>query len=92
MFHYAPFLLAGLIRWHRVNPMALVIGADALADDLLNIIERTEKDLNERRRASANFQRRRSKFLPILQDLKSELAGEGSNPDVLLDIYGASGG
>ena len=92
MFNYAPFLLAGLIRWRRVNPMALVIGADPLANDLLNIIERTEKDLNERRKASANFQRRRSQFLPILQDLKSELAGEGSNPDLLLDIYGASGG
>ncbi|SDF71136.1 hypothetical protein SAMN04488105_1622 [Salipiger thiooxidans] len=92
MFHYAPFLLAGLIRWRRVNPRALVTGSDPLAGELLEIIERTEKDLNERRRANANFQRRRSKFLPILQDLKSELAGEGSNPDLLLDIYGASGG
>ncbi len=41
--------------------------------------------------AQENFKRRRLKFLPILQDLKSELAGEGSNPDLLLDIYGASG-
>tara|TARA_R110000850_G_scaffold21488_3_gene63340 strand:+ start:10910 stop:13273 length:2364 start_codon:yes stop_codon:yes gene_type:complete len=92
MFHYAPFMLAGLIRWRRVDPMALVIGVDPLADDLLEIIERTERDLKERPRASANFQRRRSKFLPILQDLKSELAGVGSNPDLLLDIYGAGGG
>lgn len=92
MFHYAPFLLAGLIRWRRVNPTALVIGADPLADELSHIIEITENDLNERQRASANFRRRRSKFLPILQDLKSELAGEGSNPNLLLDIYGASGG
>jgi hypothetical protein len=92
MFHYAPFMLAGLLRWRRVNPMALVIGVDPMADDLLEIIEKTERDLKERPRASANFQRRRSKFLPILQDLKSELAGVGSNPDLLLDIYGAGGG
>ena len=92
MFHYAPFLLAGLIRWRRVNPTALVIGADPLADELFQIIEKTENDLNERQRANANFKRRRSKFLPILQDLKSELAGKGSNPNLLLDIYGASGG
>lgn len=92
MFHYAPFLLAGLIRWRRVNPMALVIGTDPLADEFLNIIEKTEKDMNERRRTNTNFERRRSKFLPILKDLKSELAGEGSNPELLLDIYGASGG
>ena len=91
MFNYAPFLLAGLIRWRLVNPTALVIGADPLADDLLAIIEKTEDDLKARRGANMNFQRRRSKFLPILQDLKSELAGESSNPDLLLDIYGASG-
>jgi hypothetical protein len=92
MFHYAPFMLAGLLRWRSVNPMALVIGVDPMADDLLEIIGKTERDLKERPRASANFQRRRSKFLPILQDLKSELAGVGSNPDLLLDIYGAGGG
>lgn len=92
MFHYAPFLLAGLIRWRRVNTRALVIGADPLADELLEIIERTENDLIQRQRANANFQRRRSKFLPILKDLKTELAGNGTNPDLLLDIYGASGG
>ncbi|MEB8388305.1 hypothetical protein OO012_13805 [Rhodobacteraceae bacterium KMM 6894] len=91
MFNYAPFLLAGLIRWRIVDPTALVIGADPLADDLLAIIEKTKHDLKARRRANMNFQRRRSKFLPILQDLKSELAGKGSNPDLLLDIYGASG-
>ncbi|MFK7943124.1 MAG: hypothetical protein AB8B85_09460, partial [Paracoccaceae bacterium] len=91
MFHYAPFLLAGLIRWRLVDPTALVIGADPLADDLLAIIEKTEHDLQSRRGANQNFQRRRAKLLPILRDLKSELAGEGSNPDLLLDIYGASG-
>ena len=91
MFNYAPFLLAGLIRWRLVDPKALMIGADPLADDLLAIIEKTEHDLKARRGSNMNFQRRRSKFLPILQDLKSELAGEGSNPDLLLDIYGASG-
>jgi hypothetical protein len=91
MFNYAPFLLAGLVRWRLVDPTALVIGADPLADDLLAIIEETEHDLKARRGSNTNFQRRRSKFLPILQDLKSELAGEGSNPDLLLDIYGASG-
>lgn len=91
MFNYAPFLLAGLVRWRLVDPTALVIGADPLADDLFAIIEKTEHDLKARSGSNMNFQRRRSKFLPILQDLKSELAGEGSNPDLLLDIYGASG-
>lgn len=91
MFNYAPFLLAGLIRWRLVDPTALLIGADPLADDLMTILEETEHDLKARRGSNVNFQRRRSNFLPILHDLKSELVGEGSNPDLLLDIYGASG-
>lgn len=91
MFNYAPFLLAGLIRWRLVDPTALLIGADPLAHDLMAILEETEHDLKARRGSNVNFQRRRSKFLPILHDLKSELVGEGSNPDLLLDIYGASG-
>ncbi|WP_282601824.1 hypothetical protein [Paracoccus sp. PARArs4] len=91
MFNYAPFLLAGLIRWRLVDPTALVIGVDPLADDLLAIIERAEQDLEARGGSDMNLKGRRSKFLPILHDLKSELAGEGSNPDLLLDIYGASG-
>ena len=89
VFHYAPFLLAGLMRWRLVRPKALVIGHDPLADALLATIERTEKDLKERRRPQPNFQKRRSRFLPILEDLKAELAGEGSNPDLLLDIFGS---
>lgn len=90
MFNYAPFLLAGLLRWRLKNPTALVSGVDPLAADFLAIIEEVEADLASRRRPSANLQRRREKILPILQDLKAELFGEGTNPDLLMDIYGAS--
>lgn len=90
MFNYAPFLLAGLLRWRIKDPMALVSGVDPLAADFLAIIEEVEADLADRRWPSANLQRRRNKILPILRDLKAELLGEGTNPDLLLDIYGAS--
>lgn len=90
MFNYAPFLLAGLLRWRLKDPTALVSGIDPLAKDFLAIIEEVEVDLIGRRRPSANLQRRRDKILPILRDLKKELLGEGTNPDLLLDIYGAS--
>ncbi|WP_163847788.1 hypothetical protein [Pseudooceanicola aestuarii] len=89
-FNYAPFLLAGLLRWRLKDPTALVSGIDPLADDFLAIIEEVEVDLIGRRRPSANLQRRRDKILPILRDLKEELLGEGTNPDLLMDIYGAS--
>ena len=91
MFNYAPFLLAGLLRWRLKDPTALVSGMDPLAADFLAIIEEIEGDLVGRHRPNSNFQRRRDKILPILRDLKEELLGEGTNPDLLLDIYGASG-
>ena len=90
MFNYAPFLLAGLLRWRLKDPTALVSGIDPLAEDFLAIIEKVEVDLIGRRKPSANLQRRRDKILPILRDLKEELLGEGTNPDLLMDIYGAS--
>lgn len=92
MFNYAPFLLAGLLRWRLVEPTALLSGIDPLATDFLAIVEKVEQDLSGRRRPSANLQKRRAKFLPILRDLKDELLGEGTNPNLLLDIYTASGG
>lgn len=91
MFHYAPFLLAGLLRWRLKDSTALVSGIDPLAEDFLAIIKEVEVDLTGRRRPSSNLKRRREKFLPILKDLRSELLGKGVNPDLLLDIYGASG-
>lgn len=90
MFNYAPFLLAGLLRWRLKDPTALVSGIDPLAEDFLAIIEKVEVDLFGRRKPSANLQRRRDKILPILRDLKEELLGQGTNPDLLMDIYGAS--
>lgn len=90
MFNYAPFLLAGLLRWRLKDPTALVSGIDPLAEDFLAIIEKVEVDLIGRRKPSANLQRRRDKILPILRDLKEELLGQGTNPDLLMDIYGAS--
>lgn len=92
MFNYAPFLLAGLLRWRLKENNALLVGVDPLADDLLAVVQEAEEDLIHRRQTSFNFQKARARFLPILQDLKAELQGEGTNPDLLLDIYGAKQG
>ena len=90
-FNYAPFLLAGLLRWRLKEPTALVAGMDPLAEEFLEIIEEVDADLSGSRRLSASLKRRSDKILSILRDLREELRGEGTNPDVLLDIYGASG-
>jgi len=92
MFNYAPFLMAGLLRWRKREANALVVGVDHLADDFLDAIDRAVGDMKGRRKSTANFQRRSAKFLPVLRDLREEVLGNGSNPDLLLDIYRASGG
>jgi hypothetical protein len=87
-FYYAPFLLAGLLRWRLKEPHGLLLGQDPVAASLAGAIEEVRQDLMNRQGATTTFQRRRSKYLPILADLASELEGVGANPDLLLNIYG----
>ena len=86
-FHYAPFLLVGLIRWRMVDRHALVIGTDPVADTLAKATRRTLADLAHQSRASAQ-----GKYGVILEQILEELQGQGSNPDLLLDIYAGEEG
>ncbi|MFS8116686.1 hypothetical protein QD460_33900, partial [Rhizobium jaguaris] len=86
-FQYAPMLLVGLLRWRVVEPFALVEGQDPKADKLVRAVERTIGDLKhqDRLRALAKYGR-------ILEHVLEELRGEGSNPELLLDIFGGADG
>ncbi len=83
-FHYAPMLLVGLLRWRLNEPYALVAGRDSVATELADVVDRAIKDIQRRRRELPN---RIERTLKILQETKEELAGRGTNPDLLLDIY-----
>ncbi|WP_406872601.1 hypothetical protein WHT83_24075 [Aminobacter sp. P9b] len=84
-FQYAPLLLVGLLRWRSVEPFALVAGQDPVADKLAHSVEKTLSDLrhSSRLRALAKYGR-------ILEQTLDELRGEGTNPDLLLDIFGGT--
>ncbi len=82
-FHYAPLLLVGLLRWRLREPFALVAGQDLVADKLIKAVEATLADLAHPSRARAF-----AKFGRILEQTLEELRGEGSNPELLLDIFG----
>ncbi|MBB4349324.1 hypothetical protein [Aliirhizobium cellulosilyticum] len=86
-FQYAPMLLVGLLRWRIVEPFALVEGQDPVADKLVRAVQKTIADLNHRERV-----RELAKYGRILEQVLEELRGEGSNPELLLDIYGGAGG
>jgi hypothetical protein len=86
-FQYAPMLLVGLLRWRVVEPFALVDGQDPVADKLVKAVEKTIADLRHRDRAKPL-----AKYGRILEQVLEELRGEGSNPELLLDIYGGADG
>lgn len=87
-FLYAPFLLAGLLRYRLKERRAFVLGLDPLSDDVASVIDEVVADLKQRKSGSAQFLRAREKYLKILDDLRAELKGEGQNPNLLLDLYG----
>lgn len=86
-FNYAPFLLVGLLRWRIVEPNALVVGEDKIATKFGQCVEKTIQDLSARRYSSAQMEQAHSRYVTILEDILSELEGEGRNPDLLFDIY-----
>ncbi len=93
-FHYTPFLTAGLLRWRLEEPFGLLLGRDRLADRLVNAIDGVLADLKRERTyplaqsgKKAKFEKKRERYMPILEDLKLKLEGQEGNPDLLMDIY-----
>ena len=82
-FFYAPFLLVGLLRWRLLDPYAIVVGEDALADRLMAAVDRALPDIKRAARQKPKL----NKYQKILEDCRAELQGDGSNPNLLLDIY-----
>lgn len=87
-FNYAPFLMAGLLRFRLKDRYALIIGSDPIANQFREAIKRTLRDF-ERRDPTAAFQRKVVTYTPLLQRIEEELEGQGTNPDILKDIYNA---
>lgn len=84
MFNYAPFLLVGLLRWRLKEPKALVAGTDPAATLMSENVKRALHDLNRNGDRSPRILR----YIRILEQVQTELHGSGTNPDILLDIYG----
>lgn len=75
--------MVGLLRYRLREPFALVIGQDPIADRLGQAVEATLHDLAHKSRAKSF-----AKYGRILEQTLEELRGEGSNPELLLDIFG----
>ena len=86
-FLYAPFLLAGLLRYREIEPRSLVIGHDPLADGVKALLEKTLKDI---RRAEIQNIKSRERYEYWLKEIIKYLEGQEGNPDLLIDIYSSS--
>jgi hypothetical protein len=89
-FNYAPFLLAGLLRWRLKEPRALVAGQDPIATKLAGRVRAAIDDLQDRGWRTQALGRRAERLLPVLRDIISELEGEGTNQNLLLDVHSLS--
>ena len=86
-FNYAPFLVGGLLRWRLKVPNALIVGQDPLADTLREAIVQTRNDFNRTRNRTERFVRATNRYDPLLVQLVEELEGQGSNPNLLVDLF-----
>lgn len=82
-FIYLPILLVGLLRWRMVEPYALVLKRDPMADLMGEALNRVIFDLETKR---INITRLR-KHYDILCKSREELAGEGGHSNLLVEIY-----
>ena len=81
-FIYAPFLLVGILRWRLKKSRALVAGSDSVADEMLAVTEQVIQDISLR----IGRQPQLKKYRIILLDVVEELKGQGTNPNLLLDL------
>jgi hypothetical protein len=88
-FHYAPFLLVGLLRWRLKSPRSLVLGMDPIAEKMAAALTRVENDMKTRRRRLPKIDQVAQRWLPLLEQTLDELRGSGRNPDLLAAIYAA---
>ena len=82
-FRYAPFLLAGLLRYREVDPQFMVLGHDVRANGLIDMIEKTIKDISQSRSVNGYD---RSKYTYWLSEIVKFIKCDDGNPKLLIDI------
>lgn len=82
-FMYLPILLVGLLRWRLVDPWALVIGQDAMADRMAEPLDAIISDMKNRIASGENLTSR----LEGLQATREALAGSENPGTLLADLY-----
>lgn len=94
-FYYAPFLMAGLLRYRLKEINALLVDVDHSDDDpiakeFLDAINCTLKDfcrIREQNKIAIKLKNRINKYEKKLKEIKKYLKGQGADQNILIDIY-----
>lgn len=93
-FNYAPFLMAGLLRYRLKEINALLVDVDYSDDDpiakeFIDAINCTLKDfcrIREQKKIAIKLKNRINKYEKILKEIKKYLKGQGADPNILIGI------
>lgn len=81
-FSYTPYLLVGLLRWRLKKPWALVAGKEPVAAAMLDATRRVIADMSHVLHRPPHLRRHHV----VLRQICDELEGQGTNPDILIDL------
>ncbi len=82
-FIYLPILLVGLLRWRMVEPWALVIGKDPMADRMAAPLDAIISDMEKRTASGEDL----ASYLKGLLATREALAEGGDPGNLLADLY-----
>ncbi|WP_299819082.1 hypothetical protein [uncultured Jannaschia sp.] len=88
-FYYTNLLAAGIFRYRRIEPHALLVDHDPLGNKLLGAFDAVRCDFIDRSLPSKAFKRKRERYVPIMEDLLRYVRGEGGNSGLLINSYNA---
>ena len=83
----ALFPLVSLLRYRLVEPEALVVGKDPLADSFKNLVEQTVSFIEQIKPEHRLYRRHYLHKIYILEGILAELSGQGRSHTKLLDVY-----
>jgi len=89
-FRYVRPLVVGLLRWRHRNPQALITGPDPVANALNARIKLALPDIEKAAGLKKNQKQKATldRYFRDLQAILKELEGKGTNPELLLDLFG----
>lgn len=88
-FNYAPFLMAGLLRYRLKKINALLVDEDPIANKFIDAIDCTLRDfcrIRKRRNIAIILMNKINKYEIILEEIKKYLKGQGADPKILVGI------